>query len=369
MGGLLALAFAAGMIAPVNPCGFALLPAWITHALGDAASSPAPVRLLRSLRAGLAVTIGFAGTLALAGIAVSAGARSLIQAAPALGLAVGVVLGAGVPALGLPGAVWLEMARAAVAHALAPPRAGLALELRDLAWSQPRQAPADGRYRISLFEAQGDRVRFERVRFEIHSGEQADETVHCQGTAVYAESPLRTDELAVTTTELALPAALADTAGDYGLHPALLEAALAAVSTQPPLRLEALSVLGAAASPSRSTASARPPRRPTAPSARRASPDRPNPAAAVSPDPVDVGHRQHVEPQHVDRVVEREAPRAQQHRVDRAVVDVLVVHRDPAGDPASGDGVVHAVHGPQEGRLAATRRADQGRDGLVRNIQ
>ena len=48
MGGLLALAFAAGMIAPVNPCGFALLPAWITHALGDAASSSAPVRLLRS---------------------------------------------------------------------------------------------------------------------------------------------------------------------------------------------------------------------------------------------------------------------------------------------------------------------------------
>ena len=27
---LLALAFTAGMLAPVNPCGFALLPAWIT---------------------------------------------------------------------------------------------------------------------------------------------------------------------------------------------------------------------------------------------------------------------------------------------------------------------------------------------------
>ena len=92
MGGLLALAFAAGMIAPVNPCGFALLPAWITHALGDAASSSAPVRLLRALRAGLALTIGFAGTLALAGVAVSAGARGLIQAAPALGLAVGILL-------------------------------------------------------------------------------------------------------------------------------------------------------------------------------------------------------------------------------------------------------------------------------------
>lgn len=92
MGGLLALAFAAGMIAPVNPCGFALLPAWITHALGDAASSSAPVRLLRALRAGLALTIGFAGTLALAGVAVSAAARGLIQAAPALGLAVGILL-------------------------------------------------------------------------------------------------------------------------------------------------------------------------------------------------------------------------------------------------------------------------------------
>ncbi|MDN5759880.1 cytochrome c biogenesis protein CcdA [Brevibacterium sp. BDJS002] len=92
MGGLLALAFAAGMIAPVNPCGFALLPAWITHALGDAAASPAPVRLLRALRAGLALTIGFAGTLALAGVVVSAGARGLIQAAPVLGLAVGVLL-------------------------------------------------------------------------------------------------------------------------------------------------------------------------------------------------------------------------------------------------------------------------------------
>ncbi|MBD2764768.1 cytochrome c biogenesis protein CcdA [Kocuria sp. cx-455] len=92
MGGLLALAFAAGMIAPVNPCGFALLPAWIAHTLGDADASPVPVRVLRALRAGLALSIGFAGTLALAGVVVSAGARGLIQAAPALGLAVGAVL-------------------------------------------------------------------------------------------------------------------------------------------------------------------------------------------------------------------------------------------------------------------------------------
>ncbi|MFI8909075.1 cytochrome C biogenesis protein CcdA [Streptomyces albidoflavus] len=92
MNGLLALAFAAGMIAPVNPCGFALLPAWIAHALGNASTSPLPVRLGRALRSGTALTIGFAGTLAAAGIIVSAGARALISAAPWLGLATGLLL-------------------------------------------------------------------------------------------------------------------------------------------------------------------------------------------------------------------------------------------------------------------------------------
>lgn len=92
MGGLLTLAFAAGMVAPVNPCGFALLPAWITHTLGDTDASTVPVRLLRALRAGLVLAVGFAGTLAAAGLVVSAGARGLIRAAPSLGLAVGILL-------------------------------------------------------------------------------------------------------------------------------------------------------------------------------------------------------------------------------------------------------------------------------------
>lgn len=50
------------------------------------------MRLLRALRSGIALAIGFAGTLAAAGLLVSAGARGLIQAAPKLGLAVGVLL-------------------------------------------------------------------------------------------------------------------------------------------------------------------------------------------------------------------------------------------------------------------------------------
>lgn len=92
MNGLLALALTAGMLAPVNPCGFALLPAWITHTLGDQRHATLSIRLARAARSGLALTLGFAGTLAAAGLAVSAGARALITAAPWLGLATGVAL-------------------------------------------------------------------------------------------------------------------------------------------------------------------------------------------------------------------------------------------------------------------------------------
>lgn len=92
MTGLLALAFAAGMLAPINPCGIALLPAWISQTLGAGQQPAVAVRLLRALRAAAALTLGFAGTLSVAGLAVSAGAHALISAAPKLGLAVGVVL-------------------------------------------------------------------------------------------------------------------------------------------------------------------------------------------------------------------------------------------------------------------------------------
>lgn len=92
MNGLLGLAFAAGMLAPVNPCGFALLPAWIGFSLGGTGTAPLPVRLARALRSGSALTLGFAGTLAGFGLIISAGARALIQLAPWLGLATGIAL-------------------------------------------------------------------------------------------------------------------------------------------------------------------------------------------------------------------------------------------------------------------------------------
>ena len=92
MTGLLALAFAAGMVAPVNPCGFALLPGWIALTLGDTQTSSLSLRLARALRAGLALTLGFTGTLVIVGLIVSAGARALIRLAPQIGLATGLAL-------------------------------------------------------------------------------------------------------------------------------------------------------------------------------------------------------------------------------------------------------------------------------------
>ena len=50
-------------------------------------------------------------------------------------------------------------------------------------------------------------------------------------------------------------------------------------------------------------------------------------------------------------------------------VDVLAVDLDLAVDLGARDGVVHPVDAAQEGRLAAARRADEGGDRLVRDVE
>jgi cytochrome c-type biogenesis protein len=88
MGGLLALAFGAGMLAPVNPCGFAVLPAFLAYAVGtDTATTGTTragmaTRLAGGLRAGAALTLGFAGTFTLIGTLLAVGMRSLIGVVP-----------------------------------------------------------------------------------------------------------------------------------------------------------------------------------------------------------------------------------------------------------------------------------------------
>jgi cytochrome c-type biogenesis protein len=90
MGPAIVYAFALGLAAAVNPCGFPLLPAYLAVFLG---SEPAPVgvRLMRAFRASLAMTAGFLAVFAVVGVAVAAGLQLAVAWVPwftaALGLA------------------------------------------------------------------------------------------------------------------------------------------------------------------------------------------------------------------------------------------------------------------------------------------
>lgn len=96
MGGLLALAFGAGMLAPINPCGFAVLPAFLAYAVGrdtdGAPSGSVPARLGGGLRAGVALMVGFAGTFTAIGVLLAVGLRSLIGVVPWLAAVIGAIL-------------------------------------------------------------------------------------------------------------------------------------------------------------------------------------------------------------------------------------------------------------------------------------
>ena len=99
-GGLLAplgFAFAVGMASAVNPCGFAMLPAYLGLYLGDdekEAKESHPFRQLRqALIVGSAVTAGFIVLFGAAGLIIGVGARAfIIDVLPWLGLVIGIAL-------------------------------------------------------------------------------------------------------------------------------------------------------------------------------------------------------------------------------------------------------------------------------------
>ncbi|WP_020500952.1 cytochrome c biogenesis CcdA family protein [Sciscionella marina] len=91
--GLLALALGAGLLAPINPCGFAVLPAFLAYVLGsEQEPRGTAVRVLGGLRAGAALTVGFAGTFTVLGVLLALGMRSLVGVVPWLAVLVGAVL-------------------------------------------------------------------------------------------------------------------------------------------------------------------------------------------------------------------------------------------------------------------------------------
>ena len=100
----LALAFASGMVAAVNPCGFAMLPAYVSFFLGMEGDRE-PSRgesVVRAIPVALAVSLGFVAVFGVVGIALRPVSSTVQEYAPwativiGLGLAVfGVAMAAG----------------------------------------------------------------------------------------------------------------------------------------------------------------------------------------------------------------------------------------------------------------------------------
>jgi cytochrome c-type biogenesis protein len=89
-------AFGAGMVASVNPCGFFLLPSYISYHLGteeeDFYQSSAWTRIFKALLLGTVATAGFVVIFAITGSLISAGGQWLIRVFPFAGIAIGGVM-------------------------------------------------------------------------------------------------------------------------------------------------------------------------------------------------------------------------------------------------------------------------------------
>jgi cytochrome c-type biogenesis protein len=90
----LAIAFTAGMVATVNPCGFAMLPAYLGYFLGldSGAGQPDSAGVGRALVVGSAVSAGFLALFAVAGAVVSWTSIDLLHASPWLTVVIGAVV-------------------------------------------------------------------------------------------------------------------------------------------------------------------------------------------------------------------------------------------------------------------------------------
>src|SRR5262249_40700707 len=88
------VALVAGGLAVVNPCGFPLLPAFLSFYLGaDERQLPrAPSRILQGLLVGALVSAGFVGFFGLVGLPVSFGVAVASRLVPWAGLATGALL-------------------------------------------------------------------------------------------------------------------------------------------------------------------------------------------------------------------------------------------------------------------------------------
>jgi len=98
LGALLPLGFAfgAGIVSAVNPCGFAMLPAYLSLYLGNQEvgfeKRSAIGRAVRALMIGLVVSLGFVLLFGVAGVIVSASGSAILGTMPWVGVVIGVAL-------------------------------------------------------------------------------------------------------------------------------------------------------------------------------------------------------------------------------------------------------------------------------------
>ena len=89
------LAFAAGLVATVNPCGFAMLPAYLSYFMGlEGADEDEKTNagVGQALKVGAIVSLGFLVVFGTTGLLINAGVRSIIDWIPYVALGVGVLM-------------------------------------------------------------------------------------------------------------------------------------------------------------------------------------------------------------------------------------------------------------------------------------
>ena len=90
----LSLAAITGALSVLNPCGFPLLPAFLSFYVGtdDSRLPSAASRVAQGLQIGLLVTAGFLGVFTLIGLPITLGANAVARLIPWVGLGVGALL-------------------------------------------------------------------------------------------------------------------------------------------------------------------------------------------------------------------------------------------------------------------------------------
>ena len=89
---MIGYAFALGLLAAVNPCGFPLLPAYLASFIAAPDTAGRVVRVARGLIAGGCLTVGFLAVFIVAGVAVSFGGSLALAWTPWVMVGVGVVI-------------------------------------------------------------------------------------------------------------------------------------------------------------------------------------------------------------------------------------------------------------------------------------